>query len=199
MRGWGVSFTPRPHLTPRKDPVAILQEAGWASGPVWRGAENLAPNGIRSPDRPARRQSLYRLSYPAAEDFIRNIIIILCINYIIIMGINDDNAVINYHYGRLQDLILLFKIPAITRKDFFQMYREFRHAHSKRFASPALYPAFILWRKRLVLGDPLTVLKRRVCEDDHSPPHRTEVKNKWSCTSTPSVYLPNLYFNFVCA
>ena len=27
------------------------------------GAENLAPTGIRSPDRPARSESLYRLSY----------------------------------------------------------------------------------------------------------------------------------------
>jgi hypothetical protein len=33
----------------------------WASGPVWTGAENLAPTGIRSPDRPARSESLYRL------------------------------------------------------------------------------------------------------------------------------------------
>jgi hypothetical protein len=32
-------------------------------GPVWTGAENLAPTGIRSPDRPARSKSLYRLSY----------------------------------------------------------------------------------------------------------------------------------------
>jgi len=51
---------PRPHLTPGKDPVPIVQVSGWASGPVWTGAENLAPTGIRSPDRPARRQSLYR-------------------------------------------------------------------------------------------------------------------------------------------
>jgi len=64
-RGWGVSITPRPHLTPSKDPVPIVQEAEWASGPVWTGAENLAPYGIRSPDRPSRRQSLYRLRYPA--------------------------------------------------------------------------------------------------------------------------------------
>ena len=55
---------PRPHLTPGKDPVPIVQEAGWALGPVWTGAENITPTGIRSPDRPARRQSLYRLSYP---------------------------------------------------------------------------------------------------------------------------------------
>jgi hypothetical protein len=64
-RGWGVSVTPRPHSTPGKDPVPIVQEAGWTPGPVWTGAENLAPTGIRSPDRPARSQSLYRLSYPA--------------------------------------------------------------------------------------------------------------------------------------
>jgi len=35
------------------------KEAWWAPGPVWTGAENLAPNGIRSPDRPARSHSLY--------------------------------------------------------------------------------------------------------------------------------------------
>jgi hypothetical protein len=56
---------PRPHLTPGKDPVPIVQEAGCASGPVWTGEENLAPTGIRSPARPTRRQSLYRLRYPA--------------------------------------------------------------------------------------------------------------------------------------
>jgi len=64
-RGWGVSFTPRPLFTPGKDPVPIVQEAGWAPGPVWTGTENIASTGIRSPDRPARSQSLYWLSYPA--------------------------------------------------------------------------------------------------------------------------------------
>ena len=43
---------------PGKDELPIVQEAGWAPGPVWTGAENLAPTRIRSPDRPARRQSL---------------------------------------------------------------------------------------------------------------------------------------------
>ena len=40
---------------------------GWVCpGPVWTGAENLAPPlGIPSPERPARSQSLYRLSYRA--------------------------------------------------------------------------------------------------------------------------------------
>jgi len=63
-RGWGVSVTPRPLFTPGKDPVPIVQEAGWAPGPVWTGAENFARTGIWSPDRPARSQSLYRLRYP---------------------------------------------------------------------------------------------------------------------------------------
>ena len=31
---------------PGKDPVPIVQEAGWDPGPVWTGAENLAPTGI---------------------------------------------------------------------------------------------------------------------------------------------------------
>ena len=52
-------------LYPGKDPVPIAQEAGWAPGPVWTVAENLAPTGIRSPDRPARSQSLYQPRYPA--------------------------------------------------------------------------------------------------------------------------------------
>ena len=51
-------------FNPGKDPVPIVQEAGWAPGPVWIGAENLVPTGIRSPDLPARSESLYRLRYP---------------------------------------------------------------------------------------------------------------------------------------
>jgi hypothetical protein len=53
-------------LTSGKDPVPIVQKVVWASGPVWKSAENLAPTGIRSLDRPACRQSLYRIRYPAA-------------------------------------------------------------------------------------------------------------------------------------
>ena len=53
-----------PPLYPRERyPVPIVQEDGWIPGPVWTGAENLA-TGIRSPDRPARTVSLYRLRYP---------------------------------------------------------------------------------------------------------------------------------------
>ena len=56
----------QPLFTPGNDPVPTVQEAVWAPGPVWTGAEVLAPSArIRSPDRPARSQSLYRLRYPA--------------------------------------------------------------------------------------------------------------------------------------
>jgi hypothetical protein len=50
-----------------KDPVPIVQEAGWDPGQVWTDAENLAPTGFRSPDCPARSQSLYWLSYRASR------------------------------------------------------------------------------------------------------------------------------------
>jgi hypothetical protein len=50
--GWSTPRSDR--FTPGKEPVPIVQEAGWAPGPFWTGAENLVPTGIRSPDRPAR-------------------------------------------------------------------------------------------------------------------------------------------------
>ena len=65
-RGWVVNSTSPSHFTPGKEPVPILQEAGWAPGPVWTGGKSR-PHRDSIPDRPARSQSLYRLSYPAHE------------------------------------------------------------------------------------------------------------------------------------
>ena len=42
--------------TPGKDPVPIVQEAGWSSGPVWTGGKSR-PNRDSIPDRPGRSQS----------------------------------------------------------------------------------------------------------------------------------------------
>ena len=61
-RRWVVSSTPRPHFTPGKDPVPIVQDAGWAQGPVWTGGKSR-PYRNSIPDRPTRSQSLYWLSY----------------------------------------------------------------------------------------------------------------------------------------
>ena len=59
-----VSSTSRPLFTPGKDPIPVLHEAEWAPGPVWTGGKSRH-NRDSIPDRPARSQSLYRLSYPA--------------------------------------------------------------------------------------------------------------------------------------
>ena len=59
-----VSVITRPLFT---NPVPFVQEAGWAPGPVWTGGKSR-PIGIRSPDRPARSQSLYRPSYRGPVD-----------------------------------------------------------------------------------------------------------------------------------
>ena len=70
------------------------------------------------------------------EVLIRTVIILVFINYIIVININDSNAVINYSFGRLQHLIVLFTIPMCTPKDLFEIYKQFGHAASK--SSPAL-------------------------------------------------------------
>jgi len=60
---WVVSSTPRPHFTPRKDPVPILQNAGWVPGPVWTGGKSRAHrNSI--PDLPARSSVAIRTELP---------------------------------------------------------------------------------------------------------------------------------------
>ena len=59
-----VSSMPQPHFNPGKDLLPILQEAGWAPGPVWTGRKShLHPDSI--PDHLARNQLLYQQSYPA--------------------------------------------------------------------------------------------------------------------------------------
>ena len=55
-----VNATPRPLYRRERDAVHIVQEAWWATGPVWTGAENLVPIGILAPARPACSESLYR-------------------------------------------------------------------------------------------------------------------------------------------
>jgi hypothetical protein len=37
---------PQPLYPQEKEPVPIVQEAGWVPGLVWMGVENLEPTGI---------------------------------------------------------------------------------------------------------------------------------------------------------
>ena len=69
-RGWvGQQYALAALYPPGKDPVPILQEAGWAPGPVWMGRKSRPyRDSIR--DHPVRSQSLYQLSYPAHNRWI---------------------------------------------------------------------------------------------------------------------------------
>jgi hypothetical protein len=61
------------------------------------------------------------------EVFIRNVINMLCKKYVIVIWINENNAVINNNNNNCRRL---FKIPTGTRKDFFDSFKQFRHAPS---------------------------------------------------------------------
>jgi len=63
--GWVVKATPQP----------LVQEVGWAPGPVWMGVEKLTPTGIRSLERPDCNESLNWLCYPGPQiqKHVRNI------------------------------------------------------------------------------------------------------------------------------
>ena len=61
---WGKWSMPCPGcFTPKKDLVLTVQEARWAPGPVYTGAENLAPTRIQYLDHPAHSELLYCLRY----------------------------------------------------------------------------------------------------------------------------------------
>jgi hypothetical protein len=61
--GLGGQFNAPTALPPEKRPGTNCVGGCVGPGPVWTGAENLAPIGIRSPDRPSRSQSLHQLRY----------------------------------------------------------------------------------------------------------------------------------------
>jgi len=45
--GWVVSSTPRPIYPRKRDSIHVVQEAGWAPGSDWMGADNLANTGVQ--------------------------------------------------------------------------------------------------------------------------------------------------------
>jgi len=64
LRGEGSASRPGRKSTPEKTRTNCTGR--WVDwGPVWKSAGKSRHTGIRSPDRPARRQSLFRLSLPA--------------------------------------------------------------------------------------------------------------------------------------
>ena len=66
-----VGTIPSPLYTMDRAPISILEEARWASGPIWTCMEKrkyLTSTGVRTPDRLAHRKSLHRLRHPTALD-----------------------------------------------------------------------------------------------------------------------------------
>jgi hypothetical protein len=68
-RGWVVSSTPRPLFTPGARQGTHFTGCWVETGPVWTGG-NFRTHRDSIPNRPARSQSLYRLSYPALSRYI---------------------------------------------------------------------------------------------------------------------------------
>jgi len=67
--GWAVKVTRRPAYLWEGDPVPILQEDGWASGPGWMFPEKShisppPPTRFPAPDPPAPNKLPYRPHYP---------------------------------------------------------------------------------------------------------------------------------------
>ena len=110
----------RAALAPGKAPVPIVQNAGWAPGPVCTSAENLAPIWIRSPDRPARNESLYRLSYPGRIHEYRPI----------------HNSYSHTHEFAIQnDNDTFFELPAVLELYCIMSTRDIKHSVSVKIQS----------------------------------------------------------------
>ena len=66
--GWGVSTTPRSLYPRERSGTHCTGDGVGPQGRFGRVRKISPPTGIRSPDRPARSESLYRLSYPGRTD-----------------------------------------------------------------------------------------------------------------------------------
>ena len=81
-------------LTLEKRPGTQLTGDWLGTRPVWTGAENLVAIGIRSPYRPVRNESLYRLSDPGLLAGISPCLTVLhinCVFYCKVFGTRRTN------------------------------------------------------------------------------------------------------------
>jgi hypothetical protein len=81
-------------LPPKKSTALTVQEAGWATGPVWTGVKKrkyLAPSGIRVLKHPSRSDLLYRLPYPGPHNIKMQLIILEfeCVDRILVAQVRD--------------------------------------------------------------------------------------------------------------
>ena len=92
-REWVVNSTPRPHFTPGKDPVPILQEAGWAPGPVRTGGKSR-PHRDSIPNRPARSSAAIPTELPGPRtNYVLNVYLTSQSNYWDYRGTNGGSLI----------------------------------------------------------------------------------------------------------
>ena len=72
---WGGWLVPRPgRLIAWNIPVPFVEGPGWAPRPFCTSSENLVASGFRSPDRPARSESLYQLNNIGSQQLVKGVL-----------------------------------------------------------------------------------------------------------------------------
>ena len=114
--GWVVSNTPRPLFTPRKEPVPIVQEAGWAPGPVWTGGKSL-PQRDSIPDRPARSSVTIPTKLPDPHYYIY-IYVCVCLCVLVHIISNEQQKCTDAHKnkssGHFETRYLMFRRSVVS-------------------------------------------------------------------------------------
>jgi len=106
-----VSSTARPHFTPGKDPVAILQEAGWAPGPLWTGGKSRSHRDSIQ-DRPAELpgQQIFNIDvenkHTALLTF-RELSLIKGIFSVLFIFVSDIHSLVKLYYFTIISIIFL--------------------------------------------------------------------------------------------
>ena len=77
----GSESRPGRSLPPGKTRYPLYRRLGGPQGRSGQVRKISSPTGIRSPDLPARSQSLYRLSYPSSRVSRRNLLGLLTLEY----------------------------------------------------------------------------------------------------------------------
>ena len=120
-----VSSRPRPHFTPGKDPVPILQEVEWAPGPVWTGVKSC-PHRDSILYRPARSSVaiLTELPVPHLVDMHYRIVHLMVLNtfsfFFVLLHTHAVNNVKNVQQNgalwtyTVQSLKLFFSFNALV-------------------------------------------------------------------------------------
>ena len=109
MRVGGQRHTPA--ALPRNDPVPIVQEAGWAPGPVWTAAENLAPPGF-DPQIVQLVAGSVRTKIRLFNTNVKSVLLYGCETWKVLRRISDSLQVfVNRCLRRIVNVKWLDKIP----------------------------------------------------------------------------------------